>query len=461
MIETHLNRNRQTVQLGLIQVMRELFPNEALKIAYSIQNGIFCCLRDSILSVREVAAISDRLQEWVRKDIPIKLLSFSGGFYHHLLDGIVVKTIYPAHDRSSLTEPFRLIPFSGGFLVYFCPPGNESSAAPPMPGTLSATYEQTQHWLKNIGIETVSDVNRLLSSGKETDLISISEALHEKEISDIADLISHRRRFVRVVLISGPSSSGKTTFTQRLSTQLRVNGLRPVPISLDNYFVNREHTPLDENGKPDYECLEAIDLEFLQRQVAQMIGGEPVETPLFDFVTGKRSEETLPVHLGPSDVLLLEGIHALNPLLLPDVNRNELFKIYLGALFQLNIDLINRVPTTEVRLIRRIVRGELFRGTPPEKTIELWANVRKGETKNIFVFAEEADAMFNSSLLYEMNALRPYAEASLRKIGDDSPHRETRDRLLNLLSFFDTTDSSKIPLNSILREFIGGSLYST
>jgi uridine kinase len=173
-----------------------------------------------------------------------------------------------------------------------------------MPGTLSATYEQTQHWLKNIGIETVSDVNRLLSSGKETDLISISEALHEKEISDIADLISHRRRFVRVVLISGPSSSGKTTFTQRLSTQLRVNGLRPVPISLDNYFVNREHTPLDENGKPDYECLEAIDLEFLQRQVAQMIGGEPVETPLFDFVTGKRSEETLPVHLGPSDVLL-------------------------------------------------------------------------------------------------------------------------------------------------------------
>jgi Uridine kinase len=295
--------------------------------------------------------------------------------------------------------------------------------------------------------------------GEGMELISVAEALQEKEIADIADTILTQRRSLRVLLISGPSSSGKTSFAQRLSTQLRVNGLRPVPLSLDDYFVDRDKTPLDENGRYDFENLEALDTKLLQQQVQELINGNSVETPLFDFVSGNRMKKTKTMKIGASEILVIEGIHALNPKLLPNISRGSFFKIYISALFELNVDLMNRIPTTEVRLIRRLVRGDRFRATSPEETLNQWSSVRRGEYNNVFKYQEEADVMFNSSLLYEINTLRPFAEASLNKISVDSPHYETKERLLNLLSFFQPIDIAKVPFNSILREFVGGSIY--
>ena len=459
MEETHLRKRRQTVKLGLVKITNDLFPDYSLKTAYSIQEGVYCNLSGSVLSEREVARISHKLDDWVAADRPIKFLSHREGYYHYDVDGLLIKALYPAETRTSLIEPFKIIPYSTGFIVDFGDVRGGGGTPLIPPERLSECYEKAQRWLRNISIELVGDVNAYMDSGRSLELLGIAEALQEKEIADIADMILAQRRALRVLLVSGPSSSGKTSFAQRLATQLRVNGLRPVPLSLDDYFLDREQTPRDESGNYDFESLEALDLGLLQRQVGELINGESVEAPLFDFVSGRRSSETRTVQLHPREILVIEGIHALNPRLLPTINRNLCWKIYINALFQLNLGLMNRIPTTEVRLIRRLVRGDKFRGTHPEKTINQWSSVRRGEYRHVFKYQEEADAMFNSSMLYEMNALRPFAEESLAKISDDSPHAETRNRLLNLLGFFRPMNAAKVPYNSILREFIGGSIY--
>lgn len=459
MQDSYLRKRRQTVKLGLIKAARELFPEYQLKAAYSIQEGVFCNLSGSLLSEREVAHIRMKLEEWVAADRPINLIDHEGGYYHYDVDGLILKALYPAEARSSLIESFTVVPYSGGFIVDFDDVKRNGDPPLVLPEKLSACYEKTQSWLRNINIELVADVNAIVDSGRSLEVMGIAEALQEKEIADIADMILLQRRALRVLLISGPSSSGKTSFAQRLSTQLKVNGLRPVPLSLDDYFVNREQTPRDEEGRPDYESLHALDLPLLHQHVTALINGETVEIPQFDFVHGLRTDAIRPLRLGSREILVIEGIHALNPGLLPQVNRNACWKIYINALFQLNIGLMNRIPTSEVRLIRRLLRGDKFRGTPPEKTIDQWDGVRRGEYRNVFKYQEEADAMFNSSLLYEMNALRPLAEQSLRKISDGNEHAGTRDRLLNLLSFFRPVETGQIPHNSILREFIGGSIY--
>ena len=459
MEETHLRKRRQTVKLGLIKTVTNLFPECRLKTAYSIQEGVYCNLAGSVLSEREVRRIGERLDAWVASDRPIYFLRHEDGYYHYDVDGLLIRALYPAESRSSLVEPFNIIPFSGGFIVDFgdvkC--GGDTPLIPPE--RLAGSYEKTQRWLRNINVELVSDVNAFMDSGRGHEILGISEALQEKEISDIADMILQQRRALRVLLISGPSSSGKTSFAQRLATQLRVNGLRPVPLSLDDYFVNRDQTPKDESGQPDFESLEALDLPLLQEHVARLVGGGEASVPRFDFVCGCRTAGSRPLRLGPGEILVIEGIHALNPQLLPGIDRNICWKVYISALFELNLDLMNRIPTTEVRLIRRLVRGDLFRGTHPEKTIDQWASVRRGEYLHVFKYQEEADAMFNSSMLYEMNALRPFAEVALAKISDSGNHAATRDRLLNLLAFFRPMPSDKVPWNSILREFIGGSIY--
>ncbi|SCP95553.1 uridine kinase family protein [Anaerobium acetethylicum] len=459
MRETHLRQGRQTVKLGLIKVIHDLFPEETLKTSYSIQEGVFCNLAGSVLSIREVKQIELRLNEWVKADSPIALLCKKDGYYQYQVGDVIVKAIYPAYTDTSLVEPFTIIPFSYGFIVDF---GDiDKGATKPLvpPYKLSSAFEKNQIWLKNIGIQLVGDVNAYIREGNSLALLSIAEALHEKEIADIADIILQQRRALRILLIAGPSSSGKTSFAQRLSTQLQVNGLKPVLLSLDNYFVNREDTPIDAEGNYDFDCLEALDLPYLQDQLLRLIDGETVETPIFDFVTGTRKKETKTLNVGPSEILLMEGIHALNPKLVSNINRSYIYKIYVSALGGLNIDLMSRLPTTEMRLIRRIVRDERCRGAAPEKTMVQWPGVRRGEYKNIFTFQEEADVMFNSSLLYEMNALRPFAEAALKQIGDDSSYLEARDRLLNLLTFFEPMEITKVPFNSILREFVGGSMY--
>jgi len=457
--DTHLLQSRQTLKLGIIKVIHDLFPEENLKTAYSIHNGVFCRLSGSILSPREVRRISVKLTEWIESKSSIEFLYKRGGYYQYKIGDLIIKTVYPANVDASMAEPCRIISFSTGFIADFYESKEESDQPFVYPEKLADTYAKSQIWLDNFEMELVSDVNCYIALDQSQELINIAEAMQEKEISEIADMILVQRRALKVILISGPSSSGKTTFARRLSTQLRVNGLKPVPLSLDNYFVNREDTPKDEQGNYDFESLYSLDLELLQQQIKQLIQGDTVETPIFDFVTGNRSTDKNTMRLGQSEILVIEGLHALNPELLPNINKNSSFKVYISALFELNVDLINRIPTTEVRLIRRIVRDDRFRGATAEDTISRWASVRSGEEKYVFKFQEEADVMFNSSLVYELNALSPFAEEALKKISTESPHYDTKERLLNLLSFIKPMDVSKVPFNSILREFIGGSIY--
>ncbi|HHV63964.1 MAG TPA: nucleoside kinase [Peptococcaceae bacterium] len=459
MSEYVMRKYRQTLQLGLIKVVKHLFPEEKLKIPYSILDGIYCEFIGSLVSPREARLIENRLKDWVKQNSKLELLGKEGGYYLYKLDNLVLKSIYPAFPDTSSIGDFEIIGFPPGFILHFADDPQENGQFA-LPEKLSSTYSETQRWLENLNLGEVKDINYLIRQGRSLELISIAEALHEKKIADIADRILQEKKTVRIILISGPSSSGKTTFAQRLSTQLRVNGMIPVPLSLDDYFVNRENTPRDPNGQPDYEALEALDLALLNEQMEKLIQGETVETPRFDFLTGKRAPKGQCLCLGPHDVLVVEGIHALNPNLLPRIDRNHFFKIYISSLFQLNIDSYNRVPTTEARLIRRIIRDEKFRGFGPERTLKQWASVRRGENSNVFKYQEEADVMFNSSLIYELNALRSFAEPLLEKIPQDSPYQDAVSRLLNLLSFFDPMETDKIPFNSILREFIGGSLYT-
>lgn len=459
MRETHLRQGRQTVKVGLIKAVHDLFPEERLKTSYSILEGVFCNLDGSVLSTREVRQIDERMQEWVKRNEPIQLLGRDGGYYVYRTEGYDVWALYPALTTPAEVENFTLVPFSDGFIVDFgdIDKGGGVPLIPPV--MLQATYDENHRWLDRVGLETVADVNAFVRSGRDNELISIAEALHEKKISRIADTILSEQRALRILLISGPSSSGKTSFLRRLNTQLFVNGFKPVPLSLDNYYLDVERTPLDEEGRPNFEVLEALDLALLQEHLQMLAEGETVQVPTFDFVAGKRAPGATPLRVGPHEILVVEGIHALNPELVGHIHRKELFKIHVSALSGLNIDLVNRVPTTEVRLIRRIVRDDRTRGITPEQTMDQWSSVRRGEYQYIFRFQEDADVMFNSSMVYELNALRTPAEASLRRIDDDSPAAETRDRLLNLLSFFAPIDTSKVPFNSLIREFIGGSIY--
>ncbi|HBW37966.1 uridine kinase [Desulfosporosinus sp. BICA1-9] len=456
-----IRRYRQSLILGLIGVVKELFPEEQLKITHSILDGVYCELEDSLLSSREVQKIEDLLKEWVIADQPISYASGSNHLFNCSLNNQdVCDALYPPFESSGSLKYFQLIHYPPGFILHF-PNANHPELISPFvpPEQLSATYSETQRWLENLHLSKVQDVNTIISENSSPDLIYLAEALHEKKISSIADKIFDQRRNVRVILISGPTSSGKTTFAQRLSTQLRVNGLRPVALSLDNYFLPREQTPLDAFGQYDFECLEALDLPLLATHLNTLIGGSEVETPVFDFVCGGRCPTGKPMRLSSNEILVIEGIHALNPRLLPSLDRNQMFKIYISALFQLNLDVYNRVSTTDVRLIRRLVRDNQFRGINPERTLAQWDSVRRGENHNIFPYQEEADVMFNSSLLYELNALRPSAEELLKSVPRESPTYKTAIHLLTLLSFFNPLDTSTVPFNSILREFMGGSAY--
>ena len=305
----------------------------------------------------------------------------------------------------------------------------------------------------------MAELNRTIVEGKFGDLIRVNEALHEKKIAEIADQIHQRMDKVRVVLIAGPSSSGKTSFANRLCIQLRALGVKPHKVSLDDYFLNREDTPLDEHGKKNFERMEALDLKRLNQDLKQIIAGEEVELPYYNFLTGKREHSGEFVQLGEGEILVMEGIHGLNDRLTPEIPAEYKFKIFISAITQLNVDDHNRISTSDSRLIRRIVRDFQFRGRSARTTIESWDEVRQGEEDNIFPFQENADAVFNSATLYELCVLKQYAEPQLFAIEKNMPEYPTAKRLIKFLSYFLAAPGLEIPNNSLIKEFVGGSCF--
>jgi uridine kinase len=359
---------------------------------------------------------------------------------------------------------FNLIPTNGGFTINF-PRRNLPTQLQPMPNypKLLATFRRYGQWLDRLGISSVGALNDAILAGRIHEIILVSEALHEEYVADIAEQITARTnssdpsKTVHIILIAGPSSSGKTTLSKRLTIQLLSHGISPFPLEMDNYFVNREETPKDEQGQPDFEALQAVDTHHLAQDLHRLVAGEVVRMPQYDFKSGRQEPGDL-IQLQPGQLIILEGIHGLNPDLLPDFPIEQTFRIYASALTQLNLDRHNRISTTDTRLVRRIVRDARERGYTARETIQRWESVQRGEKRYIFPYQENADIMFNSALAYELSALKPYAEPLLRQVPFGTREYIEAKRMLALLEWFRPVSSDLIPDNSILREFIGGSI---
>ena len=362
-------------------------------------------------------------------------------------------------ESTEILRYFDFFPYKDGFILLLPDMKQPNCMSGFVPREkLFATFQESNLWGKRMEIETVGDLNEVITNGEFNDIVLIQEALQEKKIAEIAEEI-RKKDNVKFVMIAGPSSSGKTTFSHRLSIQLRAVGMCPHPIAVDDYFVDREKTPLDENGNYNFECLDAIDVEQFNADMTALLRGEEVELPTFNFKTGKREYRGNVKKLGKNDILVIEGIHGLNDLLSHSLPRKNKFKIYISALTQLNVDEHNRIPTTDGRLIRRIVRDARTRGSSAERTILMWPSVRKGEQDNIFPYQEDCDVMFNSALLYELAVLKQYAEPLLFSVPKESPAYTEAKRLLKFLDYFLGAGSDDIPRNSILREFVGGSCF--
>ena len=368
----------------------------------------------------------------------------------------------PYAPHTGCLKTFAVIPYEDGLLLRFPRRARRDLLPPFIPRPLLfATFKETRSWQEVLGIHHVGQLNKLCLNGGIGDILRVAEGLHEKKIAHIADDILARRGAVRLVTVAGPSSSGKTTFVKRLGIQLKVNGMVPVALSLDNYYVDRERTPLNEDGTPDFEALEAIDLELFHEHLGQILAGREVMTPVFNFSRGQRKEPSswVPLRLEERQVLVIEGIHGLNDRLTVSVPRESKYRIFISALSQLAIDDHNRIFTADARLIRRIVRDHLFRGFTAERTLGLWETVRKGEARWIFPFQEQADVMFNSALPYEPAVLKIFAERFLLQVPRTSPAYPESFRLLKFLSMFVPIFPDEVPSTSLLREFIGGSAF--
>ena len=354
---------------------------------------------------------------------------------------------------------FELYPYDEGFVLQF-PTAAEPEKIPPFAPQhkVFQVMKESAKWGDLLGISTVGDLNDCIARGGLHQLIMTQEALQERKIAEIASRIAADRSR-KFIMIAGPSSSGKTTFSRRLSIQLAAAGLKPHPISVDNYFVEREMTPRDENGDYNFECLEAMDIELFNRQMCELLEGKTVELPYFNFKTGKKEYNGDYMTMGEDDILVIEGIHCLNDKLSHSLPRESKFKIYISALTQLNVDEHNRIPTTDGRLIRRMVRDARTRGASAARTISMWPSVRRGEEENIFPYQEEADVVFNSALIYELSVLKQYAEPLLFGIDREAPEYLEAKRLLKFLDYFLGVDSTNIPDNSLVREFIGGGCF--
>ena len=474
----------------LYKAVSELFPQGKLYVEHPVSKGYFCNLRiGRPVELEDVGAIKQRMQEIIARDIPfhrtechtaeavrifsergmsdkVKLLETSGSLYtfYYTLDGTVDYYYGNLLPSTGFVYLFDLVKYYDGLLLRI--PNKEN------PMKLDEMVKQEKmldifkehlRWNHIMGLSNVGDFNRACEKGLATDLIKVAEALQEKKIAQIADEIYRRCQddtpHGRLVLIAGPSSSGKTTFSKRLSVQLMTNGLHPYPISLDDYFVDREKTPRDAKGNYDYESLYALDLKLFNEQLQALLNGEEVELPRFDFTKGKQEFRGERLRLDKRNVLILEGIHALNPELTPQIPDENKFKIYVSALTTISLDDHNWIPTTDNRLLRRIIRDYNYRGCSARETISRWPSVRAGEDKWIFPYQENADVMFNSALLFEFAVLRYHAEPILNSVPRNCPEYAEAYRLLKFIQYFTPLQDKEIPPTSLLREFLGGSSF--
>lgn len=476
------------VNLLLLDAFYEVCKDMPLKnvfIKYMIGDSCYCEAEGIEITDEILKKVEEKMHELVKKDIPfekrvVSTQEASDIFEKHKmydkkklfeyrrvstaniysLDGFEDYYYGYMPSGSGLLKYFTIEKYDNGFMVNMPNQKTPTEVKNHVPSPkLFKTLQEAGNWGKVVNVRTVGALNEIVANGGASNLILVQEALQEKKIAQIAEKIAGDAS-KKFVMIAGPSSSGKTSFSHRLSIQLRTFGITPHPISLDNYFKNREDTPIDENGNYDFECLEAIDVEQFNKDMTALLAGETVQMPVFNFLTGHREYKGDFLKLGKDDILVLEGIHGLNDKLSYSLPKESKFKIYISALTQLNIDEHNRISTTDGRLIRRMVRDARTRGSSAAKTISMWPSVRRGEDKYIFPFQEEADVMFNSALIYELAVLKPYAEAILFGIPKDAPEYIEAKRLLKFLDYFLAISSEGIPKNSLMREFVGGSVFN-
>ena len=482
----------------LQNVVKEMFPDKVLAIDYALPSGLYCEIRhiehldDGRPNVyfatdEELQAISDRMNEVIAADLPfthrmlsleecvalfsrnaqkekVNLFKSLGRFNYkvYFLDGQADTFYGPLVPSTGCLKMFNIMGFNDGFCLQYPMEGDHDKVLPmKRQSKLATALKEHSDWCSIMGVKGVGKLNEKVLSGEIIDLINLSEALHERKYAEIADQIYARRGSVKVVFIAGPSSSGKTSTSKRLALQCRILGLNPKVIELDNYFVDRELTPKDANGEYDFECLEAMDLKLLGQQLNDLLAGKEVDIPRFDFKEGRKSFEGNYMQLYEKDILIMEGIHALNPAMIPDVDNSKVFRVYASALTSLSIDENNNISTSDNRMLRRMIRDNRTRGIDPEGTITRWQSVRRGENRNIFPFQENADAVFNSAHIFELPVLKYYAEPLLRRISPSSPAYAEASRMLKFLDYIvalTPAEMAAIPPTSILREFIDGQI---
>ena len=481
---------RRSASLVFMEAVRELYPETRVVVGQSLGGGYFFSWQaPPTATPQTVASLARRMEEICAEDRPFQrttvTLEEAEAIFRTSHDDSKLALL--ATHRSS-TVPvvrlgsfcdiahgavapstgavhgFALVPYEDGVLLRF-PRNGDPARLPelrPQP-KLFASYRETRRWNEVLGVANVGSLNRHCLSGDLAEVIRVAEGFQEKKIAAVADAIAARRDKVRMVLVAGPSASGKTTFIRRLGVQLRVNGIRPVGLSLDNYFVDRASTPIGSDGKPDYEALEALDLELFNTQLTALLRGETVAVPAYDFLLGRRVERDRwsQLRLDADEVLLVEGIHGLNHRLTEAVPESAKYRAFISALTQLTLDDHNRIFTSDARLLRRIVRDRLFRGHPATRTLEMWGAVRRGEAHWIFPFQEEADVVFNSALVYEPAVLKVFAERFLLEVPREHVAYTEAYRLLKFLAWFVPVFQDDVPQTSILREFIGGSAFSS
>ena len=466
----------------LLVAAERLFPGKDIVVEHSFGSGVYYEWQldreltevDIQLLEQEMGRVIEENLPFVRRNLPlaeaIRQMEAVGNFRKVRLlqqlerdnvnlyecDGMMNYFYGPMVPSAGYLKKFELRFYPPGFILRF-PDASNPAVIPAFVDQpkLAQILQEAERWGEILGCPTVAELNEAVMNGGFLEILRIAEALHEKKVAEIADRVADQRHEVKIVLIAGPSSSGKTTFAQRLGIQLRVHGIHPVPISLDDYFLDREKTPRDADGNYDFESIHALDLPLFNEHLVQLLAGRPVEPPHYNFKTGRREYPGKTLQVGDRHVLVVEGIHGLNPELTAAVSRQHKLLVYISALTQLAIDSHNRISTTDSRLLRRIVRDYQFRGHDALQTLRMWPSVRRGEEINIFPFQEQADVMFNSALIYELAVLRPYAEPPLSRISPKDPEYLEARKLIGFLRHFRSAPESMVPLNSILREFIG------